>query len=344
MVVIDEVRNIDYLSYVVRMVIQPMWRGATDPLFLMLTTPPEEVDHDFLTYEERARRSDSLMVIPASENPDWTADDDRMMLAEYGSKQDPGWRRELGCERIPDIARLVTPEWGSSDGKHLVKYDVRPTHYRGYVGMDAGWKDHTGMVFALYDFEKRRIVCLGEVFVNYTATVELAQLMVAKIRALFPKELRRDVLIKAETTALTMADFNRALGGLEAPYYVGEAEKGDIWGGINMLRSGISQGRLVLDENCVELDYQLKNARRNERNTDIERSKRMGHADLLVALVYLYRHVLWEENPFPVRETRPTSTQMVNPYARDDERRETEAAVEDLYKPAWKRGRWARKS
>ena len=329
MVVMDEVRNIHGLSYVVKHVINPGWRGATDPLFLMLTTPPDTEDHDFLEYYRRAEASGSLVTIPASQNPDFTSDDERMLLAEYGSKEDPGWQRELECRMIPNTDRLIIPEWAATHGRYFVPRVPRPGHYRGYVFIDLGWRDHTGVLFLLYDFEQRRLGILDELLVNYTPMDKLAAMVLERLEACFPEpEVRENLMIMADRGGTTAKDrdleaLNGELG--QHDYWaLPIEEKWDRDGAINALRSGITKGRVLVQQNCVMLDRTLKNAVWNTRRTDFERSKTLGHADLLAALNYAYRNICWEDNPFPVEKPRLSSKTAWIP---ETTRREEEAAL-----------------
>lgn len=328
MVVLDEVRNIHGLSYVVKHVINPGWRGAVNPLFLLLTTPPDTEDHDFTAYYRRAEASDSLVVIPASDNPDFTEDDERMLLAEYGSKEDPGWRRELQCEMIPNTDRLVVPEWAATKGRFFVKKAPRPEFYRGYVFIDMGWRDYTAAVFLFYDFEERRICAVDEILVNYTPVDKLSAMVVEKIEKCFPEHLRRDVLIMADRGGTVAKD--RDLEALNAQldeegyWALPIEEKWDRDGAINALRSGMTKGRVLVQQNCVMLDHTLRNAVWNSRRTDFERSKTIGHADLLAALNYAYRNVNWDDNPIPVETPRLSSKRAWIPRST---RTEEEAAL-----------------
>lgn len=302
--VLDECRNIHCLSYVVKHVINPAWRGAKNPLFLMLTTPPDTDDHDFLSYYRRAEQSGSLITIPASENPDFTSDDERMLLAEYGSKDDPGWQRELECRMIPNVDRLVVPEWGATNGRYFVPKVPRPDYYRGYVFIDLGWRDHTGVIFVFYDFERRRLVVVDEILQNYLPMGKLAELIVEKIESSFPEHVRADLTVMADRGGTVAKD--RDVEGLNE--YIGREGYFAIpieekWGkdaAINSLRSGISKGRVLVEQQCILLDRTLKGAVWNTRRTDFERSKTLGHADLLASLNYAYRHIYWEDCPIPI--------------------------------------------
>lgn len=324
MVVLDEVRNIHFLQHVVRNVINPMWRGAKDPLFLMLTTPPDNDDHDFLRYYNRAQQSGSLVVVPASKNPDFTSDDERMLLAEYGSKEDVGWQRELECRMIPNTDRLIIPEWGASDGQYFVEEVPRPRNYQGQVTLDLGWVDHTGAVLTLYDFENRRLCALDEIFLNRTPIDDLVEVLVEKIEACFPENIRRDLIIRSDARGHELHELNRALR--EYGYHTLEiGDKYDRAGSINALRSGITSGRVLVQQNCLMLDRTLKNAVWDKRRKDFERSKTIGHADLLAALNYAYRTTNWDSNPVPMSVPRNISP--TNAYIPDHSRTSDEAAL-----------------
>ena len=345
--VIDEAGFISFLEYSIRHVITPMFRGQKHPRFLILTTPPENPqDHDLYRYYLRAQKRDSLVVWPASKNPDWTADDDRLMLAEYDSKSDIAWRRELECEMIPDRERVVVPEWNDSEGRYYVEVVdheddkdllegqvMLPRYSRGYVTIDMGWKDYTGAVLSRYDFDKRRIVALDEIFVHYTQTHAFAEMLFEKIKKNYAKDELGDLIIRADADALVLADLNSYLRNFDRRLFVSEVEKWDRDAAINSLRSGVELGRVLVSHDCVNLNNQLAIAMWNARRTDLDRTKALGHCDLLIALVYQYRHIAWDENPEPREVERPSESRVVNPYVEDDDWNDSIEAVQEIFDP-----------
>lgn len=345
--VIDEAGYIAYLEHAIRHVITPMFRGQRRPRFLILTTPPENPqDHDLYGYYLRAEKRKSLVVWPASENPDWTSDDDRMMLAEYGSKQDVAWRRELECEMIADRTRLVVPEWGDTDGKYyleVVEWEadkkapdgavMLPEHYRGYVTIDAGWKDYTAAVLSSYDFEHRRIVVRREVFVHYTPTHAFSDLLLEAITDTFPEMIWEELIITCDANELVVQDLNNYLREEDPRFFVSAVEKWDLHGALNNMRSGVQLGRIIVAADCVQTNHQLAMSMWNKKRTDFERSKALGHCDLLVAVNYQYRQIAWDENPRPMEDERPKAQQMVNPYTPDDDWNESIEAVQAIFDP-----------
>lgn len=68
---------------------------------------------------------------------------------------------------------------------------------------------------------------------------------------------------------------------------------------IHGVRTAFAAGQIIIDPSCKSTIMHLNGARWNEKRTDYERSELLGHADLLDALVYLWRAVNRKLNPFP---------------------------------------------
>ncbi len=59
-----------HLSYIVSSILVPQFVGRREPLLLLLTTPPRDLDHDSnKVYWERARRDGSGLRIPGAKTP-----------------------------------------------------------------------------------------------------------------------------------------------------------------------------------------------------------------------------------------------------------------------------------
>ena len=304
LVVADEVREVRHLEYVMKRVIVPMFRGRPNPTVVLCTTPPDSMDHDFVrVYVKRARESNSLITIPASKNINWTEDDTKLMLKEYETKENLGWRREIECELIADSSKMIVPEWPMVQHECLIEAHPRPAYYAPYVALDMGWKDHSAAVFAYYDFNRNKVVIVDELFVNYTPTEDFADMLVDKIKQQFPEHTWEHLSLIADGNALNIADLNRAVDKI-SDFYVREVDKYDRDAGINNMRSGIQAGKVIVEEaNCKQLDNQLLNGGWNEKRTDFARSGTLGHCDLIACLVYLYKKIRWGENVSPAGET-----------------------------------------
>jgi hypothetical protein len=181
-----------------------------------------------------------------------------------------------------------------------------------------GWKDHTGMLFARHDFYNNQLQIVDEIFENYKDTQFLVDLLLKKIDKNFPSEVREHLTIKADTTALNLADFNRLL--YPKGYYVLEVNKYDRDAALNRMRSGIQNRMVMVQDNCPELFYQLNNGIWNKTRKNFERSKKLGHCDLLDCLIYLFRECRWNENPVRA-ETKAgvVGDRFYSPYNRENQ-------------------------
>lgn len=314
--VIDEVREIRNLEYVMKHVITPMFKGRKNPTLLMCSTPPDSMDHPFCRYVDRATATEpsSLITIKASTNPDWTEEDTKLMMGEYSGPDDMGWRRELECEMIPDTSRVIIPEWDYVSDEIIINPLQRPAHYTAYVTLDMGWKDHSAALFAYYDFNRDKIVVIDELFVKYTPTEDFAELLWEKIQKNFPPYIRENLRVMGDGNALNLADLNRALSKI-CEVRVSEVDKYDRDAAINNMRSGIQAKKILFQSNCDDTIYQCKNGTWNKKRSDFDRSEKMGHCDLLACLRYLYKQMRWGENVQPNTYEAWQQGVFHNPYA-----------------------------
>jgi len=332
--VVDEPREIRNLEYVMKRVVTPMFKGRLNPTVLLCTTPPDSLDHDCMKYIDRAAatKPTSLVSIPASKNPDWTEDDTKLMLGEYGTKDNIGWRREIECELVPDTSRVIVPEWEPVKDTCTIETADRPVQYAPYVVLDMGWKDHSAALLSYYDFNRNKIVVIDELFINYTPTEDFAEMLHEKIQDNFRGKARDNLRILGDGNSLNLADLNKAMRKM-GDYHVGEADKYERDAAINNMRSGIQAGKVLIQSNCEKTLYQLLNGSWNKKRTNFERSDKMGHCDLIACLVYLYKKIRWGENVATgdVAEWREGVFQ--NPYSPMAQARvgETTAAAQDIF-------------
>ena len=71
--------------------------------------------------------------------------------------------------------------------------------------------------------------------------------------------------------------------------------------------------RIIKNEANKPLISQLRSGRWNEKRTDFEESKTLGHLDALMALAYGVRVVPWEKNPFRPKHVDPSEHDLIVP-------------------------------
>ena len=304
LVILDEVREVKNLRYLVKEVVLYLFSGRRDPLLVVVSTPPASMAHDFVqVFIPEATARGSYFVMPASANADWTAKDEELVLSEIGAsgpdaRSSSGYRREVLCELISDTESLIVPEFPRVKGD-IVREHARPKWYQTYVGMDTGWTDFTGVALGYLDFREQIPVIEDEIWVNHATTGELAKLIRRKEHELGYDDHPRKVRRFADLTEQQLNDLaiEHHLSFLAVEKYEREAA-------IARFRTDVGLKRLRIHPRCKHLVQQLEHGVRKLRPDgslgDFERNAVVGHFDLGMGLVYLHRSLSWYENPMPL--------------------------------------------
>lgn len=295
MVVLDEVREVNNLEYIINDVLSFQFVGHEDPLLSVISTPPKSMDHDFVTkFVPKAIEKKSYMAVPCHENQDWSLRDERMVLAIVGSKETTGWRREALCELVADEEALIVPEFYKVENEVVVDHYERPIRFMPHMVMDAGWSDKTALLFYYIDFLQQTLVVEKTIICNYSSTGEIAEIIRANEDLLY-HDLPYRVKRTGDCTPQQLDDLRT-----DHKIYISPAEKHDRDATIASLRETIRQKKIrIIKSGNEDLTYQLKNGIWNNRRNDFERSDTMGHWDAGMALAYGNRSANWKTNPIP---------------------------------------------
>lgn len=295
--VADEAREYEHLEYLLSDVISYQFLGRRDPRCFLISTPPATAAHPLAhRYIPEAMTRGRYLSIPASENPDFTSQDEELVLEFCGSKESTSWAREAECQIVTEESEAIVPEFARMKGQ-VVRGVKVPEHFVPLVCFDSGWEDYTHILFGFVDFPRQVLCVLDELRFHYTTTGDLARELVRKERALWGgSEARR----YADATPQQLADLRRDWGLAVEP-----AQKHDRAAALASLRDGILSGRVEVDPRCHHLIFQLSHGihrrGRDGRFTGWARSEALGHSDGIAALVYLYRSAPWRRNPVRVR-------------------------------------------
>ncbi|MBN1605863.1 MAG: terminase family protein [Polyangiaceae bacterium] len=314
-VVFDECREMPDLAYTWTSVLLPTFRGRKNPVAIMLSTPPESMDHPFVTrFINGAMESGRYRRVSGAEDPNWTDEEDEMFAQEMGGRDSIDYRREIGCELISDTRNLIIPEFAEADqyGQTGIENDYivvpesikRPEYYDVYTLADMGGAgkrtDHCGILFAHYDFQRHKIVVEQELFLRDLDTRSIVWTWRDTLASCYDKQREqtagREIVnleVRAEATAQQITDFRAIWNFPVAPVTPIDREVAR-----RALRTAFRMGVIEVSAECRELIYQLRNGTRTQTG-DFVRSERLGHCDLIAALSNLFRIVDTERNPFP---------------------------------------------
>lgn len=289
--VLDEVREVKQLDYIVKNIIGLQFVGRKNPKLILMTTPPKSMDHDFTQiYVPKAIARGAYYTCTVDDNKDWTEEDEKLVCEELGiTKGSPAYLRECMCRLdISDTTALVVPEW---DNKYVQEWK-RPKYFYPSVAVDLAYADYSAFLYGYVDFEKTKIIIEDEIVVNNKNTKQLAELASKKEEDLWSTCIRyRDRERFGDCTLQQRHDLEDLYR-----YYIREVDKYDKDEAIASMRASIGNGKIIINPKCKNLIYQLQNGLWNDRRTDFLRTERAGHLDALMALVYMNRTIS-HENP-----------------------------------------------
>lgn len=236
----------------------------------------------------------------AAENPGLDVED---YLRRMEGMSDETLKAQLirGDWGAMDRTGLVCPEWTPEVEAACVRADyVTPAYLTAYAGADPGGNpDLFAVVWAYLDFVAGVLVVFDECWFRNPATDEVGEAAV-RVETTHLAPLRNAGRVDT-TLRYTDVDKRLVTDLARAPYHLTfhqTAKKdAEVWE--RQLRTAVKQGKVIIHPRCKLLLKTLKYARWNDARTDYERNEETGHADMWKALVYLFRNVQWQRNPFP---------------------------------------------
>jgi hypothetical protein len=229
-------------------------------------------------------------------------------LARLTALTDPVLRAQLrdGDWEMMDRSALICPEWTPAVAATCTRRDDSlPAYFCAHASMDPGGhakeaaRDLFAALWGYLDFNESKLVVTDEWAMRNPATADVGTAAVAA-------EARRFGAARGEgrvTNTIRVTDLDgRLVNDLKAPPYLlafqhTEKTEATVWE--RRLRTAIAQGKVHVHERCTRLLKTLKYARWNDNRTDYERTLETGHADLWKTLIYMFRSVSWQSNPFP---------------------------------------------
>lgn len=288
-IVADEYGFWRHARYVVSSVLMPQLL-TTDGQFITMSTPPEDLDHDYYVSKDFAMRDGRYIKKTIYDNESLSPEQIEEAARSVGGKDSVAWKREFLCEAISDPERLVIPEY--SDSVHDVDDDFpRPSYYSPYVGVDLGFNDNTFAVFGYFDFIRNALVIEEEFCVAGKDSKFISEACKAIEEKLWP-DLRP--LRYSDNDLQQLHDMGTLHG-----YSMTPTEKNNRDTAINALRVRFSERRILIKKRCKLLRNQLRVGLWKENRRDFQRGETTGHLDGIMALVYLNRNINEKLNPYP---------------------------------------------
>ena len=282
LIIIEETRNFNPDDYkrVVVSVLNPMLTHSKNGKIVHMTTPPDDVNHPFVTDTiPLAKKNGTFYSYTIEDNPLLSQKRIQEEIEVHGGRFSEECRRELFCEIVRNQERVIIGSFKS--GEHVVPIE-KPISSRFLVCGDyGGSRDKTAMLILNYDPKTDEVVFCDERIFNpgtpsaeiiyETTTMEKQWGLIDPVRYVdMPEQTRIDLL-------------NDYSFKTRAP----DKHQRDVH--IRNLDDAFDNGKAKVAAKCLLLSETLESGRWNSRKTDAERSKKYGHADAIFAATYGYR-------------------------------------------------------
>lgn len=295
---IDEGRDVDDLRDLIDSVVFPSL-FSSNGYMLISSTPADSYSHDLYTYYqlasvegwlfecsiEKAREYDPE-AFPAARVAEWRRETPR----------DDVWEREYMCRWIIDRTRIAVPEWQPEHGAPYKK-DIFYPFYHRYVGIDWGSKDFTAVVFATWDFKNARLVVEGELTFSGTQvrSDRIAEAINLTKLKLWGEDAAIYRMISDSADPILINELNGHAGMSCLPVY----KEKSLEAMLNQFRMLVGAGKVQVLPTCPMVLSNLKSAVWDKPRTMLDKDPFNHHFDHLMALVYLTRGLVPNDNPIP---------------------------------------------
>ena len=316
LVILDEVAQMDSLSYVVDSVVTPLTL-TTDGSVILATTPSNSPAHDSKKLCDQAFARGygyefTILNAPhltdaqktrALESAHEAIEDIPAILRGEAMPKGTTALREYFVKWISDSGSAVVPEFDAQARTEIIKKVIRPPYYDAYVAMDPGMVDNTGIVFGYWDVREQRLVIEKTWKEPNAGTPDIAKAIRDTEAQLWPDV--QPYMRISDIDKRLISDLIRSFG-LPFVQAFKPRSHGAVW---NMRMLIKSRQIVILPEAGPDLPRQLENATWNKRGTDMERDESEdsidGHYDLVAALKYLCLMIVKDHNPYPAGYSDP---------------------------------------
>lgn len=278
---------------------------------IMASSIPEQLDHPFFKFIEKAQFDGHLTEKTLDDNPLLTLEEKDSIAKSMGGREAPRFRREYLNEIIKDDNISVIPEYTKELEKKITKKWTRPPFYDYYVSMDIGGKDLTVVIYGYFDFVKNKLVVEDEIKFDFQIPGNTLKLLTQQMMAKEHDLLYNEDINEQRIPFKRISDINPIAINTIYQYSLElnphrtlsftDAKKDDKDSAINDLRVRLNAEQIIFDPKLITLPLHCKNVRWNSptNKEKFARSPDMGHYDAVEALKYMVRSVSWNKNPYP---------------------------------------------
>jgi len=295
---VDEGRDVDDLKDLIDSVIFPALFSSNGYLILS-STPADSFSHDLYSYYSLAEVEGWLFECDINKAAELDPEDfpaDRIAEWKKETARDDVWQREYLCKWIIDSTRIAVQEW-KAEFVTTYKKDIFYQFYHHYIGIDWGSKDFTALIFATWDFKRAKLVVEGELTFSGTAvrSDKIADAINIMKLKLWGEDASVYRMISDSADPILINELNGHPGMNCTPVY----KEKSLEAMLNQFRILVGTGKIEVSNTCPMTLSNLKSAVWDKTRTALDKDPYNHHFDHLMALVYLTRGLVPNENPIP---------------------------------------------
>jgi hypothetical protein len=295
---VDEGRDVDDLKDLIDSVIFPAL-FSNNGYLLISSTPADSFSHDLYSYYTLADVEGWLYecdIDKAAEYDPEAFPADRIAEWKKETSREDVWLREYKCKWIIDSTRISVPEWKNEYVKPYKK-DVFYQFYHHYIGIDWGSKDFTALIFATWDFKRAKLVVEGELTFSGTSvrSDKIAEAITMMKLKLWGEDADVYRMISDSADPILINELNGHPGMNCTPVY----KEKSLEAMLNQFRILVGTEKIEVSPNCAMMISNLKSAVWDKTRTALDKDPYNHHFDHLMALVYLTRGLVPNDNPIP---------------------------------------------
>ena len=306
-VFVDEFCFLDDFEYVMNSIIFPTMMSVSDPLMVLISSPPKTMDHESNKWLDEAEHDGRLIRRTIYDCPRHSKEKIERIIREqyHNDPNSTDFRRECLCERIADSSKLVLPEATADRIKKCVLELVRPDFFTITEAFDWGAGDKNAGLYSYANYDDKIIVIEDEMWLsdNQYTTADIA----CEIRKI-EKRLWEENSMKNR-----YGDNNNGQLLIDMAVMhnlpILATKKDGLIAAVNHVRQLLKNGQIIIHPRCVNLIKQIQSctwlssekkkfSHKTEKDENNQEYKH--HYDLVAALIYLVRNSNMDVSPYPI--------------------------------------------
>jgi hypothetical protein len=301
LVILDEAGFMSDLEIGVLPTVEPMTK-TTGGKVIFASTPPDTLDHDYIQILRDHEEQGLISTYTIWDDKSLDEIQLQKIINQCRGRDTTKFKREYECKRIVESSIQVVPELTEELCEKLkitedYRTDPLMNYYHRYIVVDTGVRDKTAVIFASYDYRRKKIIVESSLDLQGSDynTSRLAQMIKDKRDELWPENFVGDLRYIADNNNLVVINDLNIIYKLP---FIGTT-KGRLDEMVQKVRDWVYDERILFAPDAIEVLLCSRFAIWAKSRTEFARSAKYGHYDLTASLTYLVRNIDEWKDPLP---------------------------------------------